>query len=65
MCIVLRCRLLRQDSESSIISGSDVKHSTFLVTKLILSDQFTAISVTVFSKAHIRVGTVPSKTDIT
>lgn len=51
MCIVLHCRLLKQDSESSIISESDVKHSTFLVAKLILSDQFTALSVTVFSKA--------------
>lgn len=65
MCIVLHCRLLKQDSESSIISESDVKHSTFLVAKLILSDQFTALSVTVFSKAQIRVDTVPSETDIT
>jgi len=42
-----------------------VKHSAFFVTKLILSEQFTALSVTVFSAAQIGVGTVPGKTDVT
>lgn len=33
-----------QDNESRIISERDMKHSSFFVSKLILSEQFAALS---------------------
>lgn len=41
-----------------------MKHSAFLVMKLILSEPFAALSLAVFSEAQVREGALPSKTSI-